>query len=208
MIFLLFFIFCFISCTPIKSTPDESEHKMELTIHEVQTNIDDMRHVLNEFKTELQIIDNKIEKRVASLNDRMDRNNINKVSELIKQLKGIEKQIAEDRLHMDTNDKKLAKLLVYSDEISLIFSQYKKRLKELEGMLIGINRRFDRIEELKSSLKEVVSSLNSGTSYRVKAGDTLGDIAKRYKVSVEKLKAKNGLREDLIMVGQELKIPN
>lgn len=41
----------------------------------------------------------------------------------------------------------------------------------------------------------------------VRPGDTLGAIARRYKVSVADLKKANGLRTDLIRVGQKLPIP-
>jgi LysM repeat protein len=43
--------------------------------------------------------------------------------------------------------------------------------------------------------------------YRVRFGDTLVSIAERYHISVQALMAANGLRNDLIRVGQELIIP-
>lgn len=42
--------------------------------------------------------------------------------------------------------------------------------------------------------------------YRVRSGDTLGHIAKKYRVSVSQLKRWNGLRSTMIRVGQRLKI--
>jgi len=46
------------------------------------------------------------------------------------------------------------------------------------------------------------------TTHEVQAGETLGEIALRYDVSVEALLAENGLESaDFIRVGQELKIP-
>lgn len=43
--------------------------------------------------------------------------------------------------------------------------------------------------------------------HQVRAGDTLGGIARRYGVSVSDLRASNGLRGSLIRVGQTLKVP-
>jgi LysM repeat protein len=43
--------------------------------------------------------------------------------------------------------------------------------------------------------------------YTVKKGDTLSGIARTYKVTVRELKASNGLRGDLIKIGQKLRIP-
>ncbi len=43
-------------------------------------------------------------------------------------------------------------------------------------------------------------------TYRVKSGDTLGKIAGKYRVSVSRLKAWNGLKSSHIYVGQKLQI--
>ena len=48
------------------------------------------------------------------------------------------------------------------------------------------------------------SSVYGGAVYRVRRGDTLSRIAKRYGVSVSKLKSMNNLRSDLVRVGQVL----
>lgn len=47
----------------------------------------------------------------------------------------------------------------------------------------------------------------STKKYKVKSGDTLSEIAKKYHTSVSKIKKANGLRSDMIRVGQMLKIP-
>jgi N-acetylmuramoyl-L-alanine amidase len=43
--------------------------------------------------------------------------------------------------------------------------------------------------------------------HRVMAGDTLGDIASRYRVTVFSLRRANGLKDDIIRIGSELLIP-
>ena len=43
--------------------------------------------------------------------------------------------------------------------------------------------------------------------YVVKSGDTLSEIGAKYGVSVRELKYRNGLKNDLIRIGQKLKIP-
>lgn len=45
-----------------------------------------------------------------------------------------------------------------------------------------------------------------GRSYKVKKGDTLYSISRKYDISVEKLKKINGLKDNIISIGQELKI--
>ncbi|OEU66154.1 MAG: lytic transglycosylase [Desulfovibrio sp. S3730MH75] len=48
----------------------------------------------------------------------------------------------------------------------------------------------------------------SRANYRVRKGDTLWDIASRYKVSVNTLKRSNGLRSSRLKIGQKLYIPD
>jgi N-acetylmuramoyl-L-alanine amidase len=43
--------------------------------------------------------------------------------------------------------------------------------------------------------------------HRVVRGDTLGDIASRYQVTVYRLRSANDLKSDVIQVGSELLIP-
>lgn len=45
------------------------------------------------------------------------------------------------------------------------------------------------------------------TKYRVRKGDTLGEIAHKFGVSVRKLKSANGLRDDSLKIGRVLLIP-
>lgn len=47
----------------------------------------------------------------------------------------------------------------------------------------------------------------SNVTYTVKAGDTLWSISQKYNISVDTLKAFNGLTSNLIIIGQVLKIP-
>lgn len=49
-------------------------------------------------------------------------------------------------------------------------------------------------------------SVNGVTYYKVKSGDTLSGIAKKFRVSVKQLKAWNGLKSDMIRPGQKLRI--
>jgi len=51
---------------------------------------------------------------------------------------------------------------------------------------------------------KVMGEFASPKVYVVKSGDTLGHIAKRFELSVAKLKAMNELQSDVIAVGREL----
>lgn len=62
------------------------------------------------------------------------------------------------------------------------------------------------------SYEQYVASLSSGSNggpgeYTVRRGDTLSGIAKHYNVSVAQLRAANGMKGDMLKVGQKLQIP-
>ena len=69
-----------------------------------------------------------------------------------------------------------------------------------------IHNRRDEIELLHRTSVNGGYSINGVTYYKIKEGDTLGGIAKKFRVSVKQLKAWNGLKSDMIRAGKMLKI--
>jgi LysM repeat protein len=69
---------------------------------------------------------------------------------------------------------------------------------------------YDLLEQenaVNSDTKAPVPVKRSTKKYRVRAGDTLSGIARKYHTSVAKIKKANNLRSDRIQIGQVLKIP-
>ncbi|MDD2402150.1 MAG: cell wall hydrolase [Clostridia bacterium] len=52
------------------------------------------------------------------------------------------------------------------------------------------------------------SPLLASTTHRVKAGESLFLLSKKYSVTIAGIKNANGLRSDMILIGQTLRIPN
>ena len=69
-----------------------------------------------------------------------------------------------------------------------------------------IHNRRDEIELLQHTSVHGGYSVNGITYYKIKEGDTLGGIAKKFRVSVKQLKEWNGLKSDNIRAGKTLKI--
>lgn len=59
----------------------------------------------------------------------------------------------------------------------------------------------------RENLRPVVRMADNGRSYTVRSGDTLSEIARRYGVSISRLRRANDLRGDMILAGTELTIP-
>lgn len=69
-----------------------------------------------------------------------------------------------------------------------------------------IHNRRDEINLLQHTSVHGGYSVNGVTYYKIKEGDTLGGIAKKFRVSVKQLKEWNGLKSDNIRAGKTLKI--
>ena len=216
-IFILFIGICILyGCSPLKSSPQEERHQMELTLHEVQTNLDDSRHDIHCMQTEMQIIDSKLKHQEKALVDvkkqclekyqiRLDKLDkcIDNMNKQLSQIEGHAKHIVEDIRQLTKN----------ANESSLALAQFKTRVNEFEKEMLTLSHEQEKVAELKNTLQYVIKSLKefSGASekdlYEVAAGDSLEKIAKKFKVSVDALKEANNLKKDLIVVGQKLVIP-
>lgn len=212
LVFLSSFFVC-TSCTPLTSSVDEKKHQEELTLHEIQTNVDDLRHDINRYQTEQSISDDKIryqEKSLSSLKE-VELKELKKLLESALSLgEKNGKRILELEKESLRSQQTIQSFSDKSQNLSSALVQYKKRLNELETELIAQNQRFSDLANLEIELKNLLSKTRKAPMqdpYRVKAGDSLEKIAQIHHTTVEKIRELNALSNDVIEVGQELKIP-
>lgn len=205
---------CLTACSPIKSSPHDQKHQLELTLHEVQTNLDDLRHDIHCFKTELQIVDGRIrhfENALTNVKQQDVEKQQLKIEQLSQQVQLLEKRLASFEKNNAAETSERHELTSHAKETTAVLIQFKDRIEELEKEFVANQRRFEEFTKLKTTLETLISSLrlaDPSKTYKIKPGDSLEKIAKLHKTSVEKIKKVNGLQHDLIVVGQELTIPN
>ncbi|NGX63628.1 MAG: Chromosome partition protein Smc [Candidatus Anoxychlamydiales bacterium] len=205
---------CITSCSPMKSSPKEEKHQMELTLHEVQTNLDDLRHDLNCFHTEVQIIDGKI-KHQEDATQNLKQQHVEKLQHKLdthtKQISTLDNKLSQFETKYSNSSSNISTLSNHANETTLALSQHKDKIKELENIIIRQNQRLDDIAKIKTTLQDIVKTIKSDSSnfivYRVKAKDSLEKIAKANNVTIDSIKQINNLENDLIVIGQKLKIP-
>jgi chromosome segregation ATPase len=200
------------SCSPLKSSPHDEKHQWELSIHEFQTNLDDLRHDVHCFQTEIQILDGRIkhyENAMTTLKQHDLEKQHAKIEQLIQQMQSLEKKWISLEKTQTAGNKELEDLLSHANETTAALVQFKERIQELEQEILSQNRRFEELAKLKGNLESLAKGFRGETvSHKVRSGETLEKIAKAHKTTVEKIKKLNDLNQDLIVVGQELKIPN
>lgn len=211
VLFLFLVSYALSGCSPLKSSPNSEKHQMELTLHEVQTNLDDLRHNINCFQTELQILDGRIksyENALASLKQQDLDKQQTKMDALNSQVQILEKKWRSLEKDQQEGEKQRKSLSLQADETLAALAQFKDRIAELEQELHVQNSRFEEVAKLKGNIESLVKEVAGNFKiYKVRAGDSLERIARAHKTSVEKIKQSNRLDEDLIVIGQELKIP-
>ncbi len=184
---------------------------MELTLHEVQTNLDDLKHDTNCFQTELQILDGRIkyyENTLTSLKQHDLEKQQAKIDQLSQQVQNLEKKWSSlEKMHQQ-EAQELRDLTSHANETTAALAQFKDRIGELEQEILSQNRRFDELAKLKGSIEHLARGFSGDFKpYKVKPGDSLEKIARIHKISVDQIKKLNGLDQDLIVIDQELKIP-
>ncbi len=203
----------FSSCSPIRSSPHEQKHQVEMTIHEMQTDLDDLRHDVHCFQTEFEIIDGKI-KHFEDVLGEVRQKYLAKMEESLQSLrKKIEQMEATTKVLEETAEKRehsIKNLSRHAEETTFAFSQYKKKMEEIEFSFLQQEEKLKEMASLKTTLEEIAQALKlkKESIYQVQSGDSLEKIAKHFGVSVEELKKHNHLKKDLIVKGQKLKIPS
>lgn len=210
-------IFCLLpllatSCAPLRTSPHDEKHQWELKLHEIQTHLDDLKHDINCFQTELQIIDGKIrfyENSLANLKEQDLAKQKEHIEQISKELRILTQKWSALEGVRAGEKAELSQLNLHASETHMALTQYKSRLQELEQSIIVQNRRFEELGKIKSSLEAVAKSLKSTAPkiHKVKAGETLEKIATLYTTKVDRIKKLNDLTGDLIVIGQELQIP-
>ena len=198
------------SCSPLKSSPNDEKHQLELTLHAVQTNLDDVKHDNNCFQTELQILDGRIkyyENALTTLKQNELEKQQKKLDALSEQILNLEQRFASLEKKQQTNTKGIYDLSTHANETTAALSQFKDRINEMEQEILSQNTRYDELMKLKASMDQMGKSKANYKIYKVKPGDSLKKIAKAHKTAIDKIKKFNDLDHDLIVVGQELKIP-
>jgi len=207
----LFSLLLFAGCSPLKTSQHDEKHQWELTLHEVQTNVDDLRHDTNCFNTEIQLLGGRIksfENALAGLKQQEIEKQQTRIDQIAQQLLSLERKWAAFEKKKEASKEGLEGLSLHAKETTMALTQFKDRITELESEILSQSRRLETLAKLKANLDTVVKALKGeGKIYKVRPGDSLEKIAKAHKIDVPTLKEMNQLKKDLLDVDQELNVP-
>ncbi len=210
-----FVLFNLFSCAPTYDNSAEIQVR-EAAMRSLEREIIDLRHLINNTQVEMQIIEERLndqqkvltktQKFAESGSDQLARQN----EERIRQG---EKNLLEMAKRTSTLIEDLQRLQEHANKTVNVLGKTHDELLSVQKRVQLQDKRIDKTVEsldLFASImqKNINSKLKKATVYHVQKGDSLDKIAHKFNTSVDKIKASNQLSGDLIVIGQELEIPN
>ncbi len=190
------------ACSP--QSKSQPEQKMLSTLRQLDAEIDNFKFELHAGKMDSELLAeqvqsqrselNKIESQLQSLSKESREAAKKEVSRLSKNLQNLQSE-------QNSTEAYLKKLQNGHQSTT-------QALKALESEINGLKRDVADLSSALRSISRVVGAGSSSTTYYVRAGDSLGIIAKRHNTTVEQIKRLNDLKHDTIYVGQKLRIPS
>lgn len=202
------------SCTSINSSSGKGEkQQIEVSLHKLRTDIEELKHDLNTQQMQLGIYEGKlvhVDDVIDSLKIESNEKQKSTLEELEYHIAAIEKKLETYEARQKEIIADLSQLETHANHTIKALSQYKEKIKEFEQMLSFHDEVINEVSQLKRHLNHTAKISSEGRSlenYTVKSGDSLQRIARHYNTSIDDIKRLNGLKDDLIIVGQELTVP-
>ncbi len=203
-------LFCFlglVGCTTITSTSKQEKERIEVSMHKIRTDLEELKHDLNTHQMELHILEGKL----TQQDDQMNHLQSNTFQEYTSSIHSSEERLLLLEKKLDKIERKQSEIIQdlkhyedFSKDIHIALVDYKNKFTEIDKCL---KHQLLAIKEIQLVKQDLSSLLNIQEKYIVKSGDSLEKISRKYQVSIDMLRKANHLNSDLIVVGQELVIP-
>lgn len=176
---------------------------------------DILRHSVSNHESELRIVEAKfqnVDAIIEALRQQIERQELANQEGLVNTERSSTVKIADLEFLVKGLATELQQVKCYVNELTGALASYKQNFSEVEKAMALQNQ---NLQHLQGAMKSVMEALDSKDSdeiamevYRVKSGDSLGKIAEARRISIKAIKELNGLKDDRIIVGQKLKLPD
>lgn len=191
-------------------------HDTSVALREMRDSIDDVRNGLRNHEAEIRTYEEKFTSQEAIIDGLRDQvNGFSKTQE--EQLRGNAASLEMKINSLDTAIKGLIsdikQFKTHANETAAALAQSNQKIVQLEKLIELQNQNSSNMQTALRSLMDAMDPQapivdSSGVkSYKVKAGDSLEKIARMHQTTIRAIKELNGLAQDRINVGQNLKMP-
>ena len=182
---------------------------MELSLHKVRTEVEDLKHDLNTYEIEHHVLEGKHidqEQTILSLKQQVTELKSGKLDSFLQELQILEKKLLQLSKKQEKMVADIRQLSSHANDTTTALSQYKDKIDQFEKSILVQNQQIGDMTKLKDGLTKL-SQFDSLKTYSVKSGDSLEKIAREHGTDVEEIKKLNQMSSDLIVVDQQLYIP-
>jgi chromosome segregation ATPase len=205
---LLFLVpLLFASCSTVSTSSSSEKERMEVAIHKIRTDLEEMKCDLGTCQMELHILEGKMtnhEDHVASIRDETLDAHDRQLQQFLQKIKLLDKKLTQVTKKQTDIYHQLQDVSKHSGDMHLALAEYQDKFNSLESFM---HDQRVAIHEMQRMKEDLTSLFDSQTVHVVQAGESLDKIAEKYQVSVDEIKKANHIRSDLLMTGQHLVIP-
>ncbi len=197
-----------VSCSNLVVSQRSDKQQMEFSVQKLKNEIEDLKQEMKAHQIEVGILEGRIMNHEEDLGylqaqDLPGKNG----GRFLDSSTLMEKKILEIERTLELILKRFDRLEIESREIAKSYGVYKQRFQDYEKFLQSQNESVQELTKSKRSLKEKNEELLETSVYRVRAGDSIEKIARQFSTTPEQLKKINQLHNDIILVGQEIRVP-
>lgn len=196
----LCFLFVLSSCNSRLST-----HAMNYgssTIEAIHVAVIDMKQAYDKQQLDLELLEEKylqLEKRGGA-----------QIHEL---LVALEKKVANLEKTLEKTRSELNQFTNHATQTTHSLMQYRDKIEGLERTSKQQEQRIDEVVKIKYTLNSISKAMGASTQaaskiHKVRSGDSLEKIARKYDTSIDAIKGLNSLNSNTIFIDQELRIPD
>lgn len=195
-------------CASIGSSKSE-KHQMELSLHKVRTEVEDIKHDLNTYEIEHHVLEGKLidqEQTISALKGQVAELKSGKLESFLQELQNLEKKLQQLSKKQEKIVSDIRQLSSHANDTTTALSQYKDKIAQFEKSIASQTAQIKELVKLKEGVTKLTQWENPKT-YSVKPGDSLEKIARENKTTVEELKKLNQMTTDLIVIDQLITLP-
>ena len=200
----------FLSGCAISSSSKSDKHQMEMSLHKVRTEVEEIKHDLNTYEIEHHVLEGKLidqEQTIANLKQQVSDLKQGKLETFASEIQNIDKKIVQVAKKQDKILTDIRQLSSHANETTTALAQYKEKITQFEKAIAVQKEQIQDIVKLREGLAKLTNASELSNRYVVQPGDSLEKIARVKGTSVEAIKQTNNLSTDLIVVGQEILLP-
>jgi len=194
-------------CAAINSSPKEEKHQMELSLHKVRTEVEEIKHDLNTCEIEHHVLEGKLidqEQVMAALKQQVAELKQDQLESFTQELQNLDKKLTQVGKKQEKIITDIRQLSSHANETTTALSQYKDKIAQFEKAITTQKEQVQEIIKLKEGLSQLTAAANT---YTIKPNDSLEKIAREHNATIQEIKNLNNLSSDLIVVGQQIQLP-